>query len=221
MKRILMCFVASSLATLVSPALAYESQISGEFHGWDGSSIYELMDGTVIKQFNHHYHYHYAYSPEVVLYDGSGSTCKIHVKGDDDDEVTVEILSGGVPRYVPTPQFVPAPAPSPAPAPQPSGSVSHATWYMTCTASNGSTYEVSWQANLQSLFVRATGKTFVATYHGRATQISPSAFSVVASGYGRTLRVIFEGPSSSLHADRNGDGTVGGTDRCTVTGGSD
>jgi hypothetical protein len=61
----------------------------------------------------------------------------------------------------------------------------------------------------------------VATYGGYATQISPSAFSVVATGYGRTLRVIFEGPSSSLHADKNGDGTPGATDKCAVTGGSD
>jgi hypothetical protein len=215
-------FAGGSLLALASPAFAYETRISGEFHGWDGDTVYELTDGTVIKESNYHYHYHYAYDPEVILYDCNGFTCKIHVKGDDDDEVTVQILSGGGPQYVPTPQFVPTPvAPAPAPAPQPSGSVVHAIWYMTCTGSNGSTYEVSWQSKTQSLTVRATGKTFVATYGGYATQISPSAFSVVATGYRRTLRVIFEGPSSSLHADKNGDGTPGATDKCAVTGGSD
>jgi hypothetical protein len=224
MKKVLVCFIVASIVAFSSPVLAYETQISGEFHGWDGSSIYELIDGTVIKQSNYHYHYHYAYSPEVILYECNGFTCKIHVKDDDDDEeVTVQILSGGGSRYVPTPQFVPTPAPAPAPVPepQPNGSVSHATWYMTCTSSNGSTYEVSWHSKPQTLTVRATGKTFVATYGGYATQISPSAFSVVATGYGRTLRVIFEGPSSSLHADKNGDGAPGATDKCAVTGGSD
>jgi hypothetical protein len=92
---------------------------------------------------------------------------------------------------------------------------------MTCYAKDGSTYEVVWQGNLQSLLVRRTGKTFVATYHGHPEQISPNAFKVVANGYGRTLTVVFGGESSSLHADRNSDGSVGGTDVCSVTGGSD
>jgi hypothetical protein len=41
-----------------------------------------------------------------------------------------------------------------------------------------------WQGNLQSILARKTGKTFVATYYGHPEQISPSAFKVVANGYG-------------------------------------
>jgi hypothetical protein len=179
-------FAGGSLLALASPAFAYETRIDGEFHGWDGDTVYELTDGTVIKESNYHYHYHYAYDPEVILYNCNGFTCKIHVKGDDDDEVTVQILSGGGPQYVPTPQFVPTPvAPAPAPALQPSGSVVHAIWYMTCTGSNGSTYEVSWQSKTQSLTVRATGKTrswrpTEATQ--RKSLLAPSVWSQLATG---------------------------------------
>jgi hypothetical protein len=219
--------VFGSVLAFALPALAYDTQIEGEFHGWDGNTVYELMDGTVIKQMNYHYHYHYAYDPEVVIYDCSGSMCKIHVKGgDDDEEVAIEILNGGpgytVPQYVPVPQLRPvAPTPAPAPAPQPNGPVTHSIWSMICYATDGSTYDVVWQGKLQSLLVRRTGKTFVATYHGYIEQISPNAFKVTAKGYGRTLTAMFGGQTSSLHADRNSDGSAGATDTCFITGGSD
>jgi hypothetical protein len=72
-------FVGGRLLALASPG-AYETRINGEFHGWDGDTVYELTDGTVIKESNYHYHYHYAYDPEVILYDCNGFTCKIHAK---------------------------------------------------------------------------------------------------------------------------------------------
>lgn len=224
MSKLLAIFAAGGVFTLVSPAFAYETKIQGEFHGWDGNSIYELMDGSVIKQLNYHYHYHYAYSPDVIIYDCAGTICKIYVKDDDDEEVTIEILSGGH-NYVPLPRYVPEPPQpqpvAPTPTPQPSGSVAHSVWNMTCYAKEGSTYEVVWQSNLQTLLVRRTGKTFVAAYHGHAEQISAGAFRVIASGYKRTLTAIFGGESSSLRADRNSDGSTGGIDNCSVTGGSD
>jgi hypothetical protein len=49
------------------------------------------MDGHVIKQVSYHYHYHYAYSPEVIIYD-EGGTKKIHVIGDEDQDVSIEVL---------------------------------------------------------------------------------------------------------------------------------
>lgn len=226
MRKILVNCILGVRFAFASPAFAYETQIEGEFHGWEGNTVYELIDGSVIKQMDYHYHYHYAYDPEVVIYDCTGPLCKLHVKDDDDDEeVSVEILSGGhsyVP--VPVPQYVPVPQPqpvAPTPAPQPSGLVTHSIWNVTCYTKDGSTYEVVWQGNLQTLLVRRTGRKFVATYHGYPEQISSSAFRVVANGHGRTLTVIFEGTSSSLHADKNSDGSVGGTDACSVTGGSD
>jgi hypothetical protein len=92
---------------------------------------------------------------------------------------------------------------------------------MTCYGKDGSSYEVVWQGNLQSLPVRLTDNTFVATYHGYTEQISSNAFKVVANGHGGTLTVIFEGTAPSLHADRNSDGSQGGTDACSLTGGGD
>ena len=85
MTKLLASLPVGGAFTLGSPALAYETQIQGEFHGWDGNFIYELMDGSVIKQVSYHYHYHYAYNSAVIIYDCSGPMCKIHVKEDDDD----------------------------------------------------------------------------------------------------------------------------------------
>ena len=140
------------------------------------------------------------------------------------DEVAIEILNGGH-SYIPVPQYVPIPPQPPpvvpTPTPQPNSPVAHSVWNMTCYAKDGSTYEVVWQSTLESLLVRRTGKTFVAAYHGHAEQLSSSSFKVVASGYKRRLTAIFGGESSSLRADRNNDGSTGGVDVCSVTGGSD
>jgi hypothetical protein len=224
MTKLLVSFAAGGMFTLASPAFAYETKIQGEFHGWDGNSVYELMDGSVIKQINYHYHYHYAYNPDVIIYECSGPMCKIHVKDDDDDEeVAVEKLNRAH-SYIPTPQYVPVPPQpqpvAPTPTQHPNSPVAHSIWNMTCYAKDGSTYEFVWQSNLQSLLIRRTGKTFVAAYHGHPEQLSPSAFNVVATGYGRKLTAVFGGESSSLSADRNSDGSIGGIDTCSITGGS-
>ena len=79
--------MAALIAVTITPpaqAQAYQGQIDGTFHGWDGDTIYRLRDGHVIQQSSYHYHYHYAYAPEVVIYQDGGY--KIHVLGDDDDQ---------------------------------------------------------------------------------------------------------------------------------------
>jgi hypothetical protein len=70
---------------------AYEGQISGDFHGWDGDTIYKLMDGHIIQQLEYHYHYHYAYAPHVIIYQSSDGY-KIHVVDDDDQDIKIAIL---------------------------------------------------------------------------------------------------------------------------------
>jgi hypothetical protein len=50
-----------------------ESSINGEFKGWEGESIYALMNGQVWQQSSYYYHYHYAYAPKVLIYQQSGS----------------------------------------------------------------------------------------------------------------------------------------------------
>jgi hypothetical protein len=60
-----------ALLAITAPAAnaagAYEGQISGDFHGWDGETVYKLMDGHIIQQTEYHYHYHYAYAPHVII----------------------------------------------------------------------------------------------------------------------------------------------------------
>jgi hypothetical protein len=68
-----------------------ESRIDGEFHGWDGDTIYKLQNGQVWQQAAYHYHYHFAYSPEVTIYPSRGSLV-MKVDGDDDEPTPVRQL---------------------------------------------------------------------------------------------------------------------------------
>ena len=57
-----------------------ETQIDGEFNGWEGETIVKLMNGQIWQQTEYHYHYHYAYMPKVVVY-RSGGGYKMKVEG--------------------------------------------------------------------------------------------------------------------------------------------
>ena len=86
--------IFAALLAVSSPALAdgaYTGQIDGDFNGWEGETIYKLMDGHVIQQASYHYHYHYDYSPNVIIYQGSQGLM-IHVEGDGDQDVHIRIL---------------------------------------------------------------------------------------------------------------------------------
>jgi hypothetical protein len=84
--------MAAFLLTVPAEAeQAYMGQISGDFKGWEGETIYELLDGHIIQQSEYHYHYHYAFAPRVIIYQSSGGY-KIHVLGDNDQDVGVRIL---------------------------------------------------------------------------------------------------------------------------------
>lgn len=56
----------------VSTEAVIESQIDGDFEGWDGETIFKLTNGQIWQQASHAYHYHYAFMPEVVIYKTSG-----------------------------------------------------------------------------------------------------------------------------------------------------
>lgn len=47
-----------------------ESQIDGEFQGWDGTSRYRLLNGQIWEQAEYKYEYKYAYMPKICLYQG-------------------------------------------------------------------------------------------------------------------------------------------------------
>ena len=64
-----------------------QTSIDGEFQGWEGETIFKMMDGSIWQQSSYAYMYHYAYSPEVIIYNKSGTT---YMKVEDvDDEIEV------------------------------------------------------------------------------------------------------------------------------------
>ena len=60
-----------------------ESQIDGDFNGWEGETIVKLMNGQIWQQTEYHYEYHYAYMPNVLVYP-SGGGYKMKVDGTDE-----------------------------------------------------------------------------------------------------------------------------------------
>lgn len=50
-----------------------QTQIDGEFEGWEGETIFKMMKGTIWQQSSYDYTYHYAYMPDVLIYSKSGS----------------------------------------------------------------------------------------------------------------------------------------------------
>ena len=57
-----------------------ETQIDGDFEGWEGETIVKLMNGQIWQQTEYHYHYHYAFMPKVLIY-RTGGGHKMKVEG--------------------------------------------------------------------------------------------------------------------------------------------
>jgi hypothetical protein len=57
-----------------------ESQIDGDFNGWEGETIIRLTNGQIWQQSSYHYEYHYAFMPKVLIYK-SGGAYKAKVDG--------------------------------------------------------------------------------------------------------------------------------------------
>ena len=76
----------------VSESISYSqtithTNVSGEFHGWSGNTLFKLTDGSYWLQADYAYWYHYAYNPEVIIYlDGSDYKFKLI---DEDESVRV------------------------------------------------------------------------------------------------------------------------------------
>lgn len=58
-----------------------ESQIDGDFNGWEGETIFKLMNGQIWKQSSYSYHYSYKFMPKVIIYK-SDYGYKMKVDGD-------------------------------------------------------------------------------------------------------------------------------------------
>jgi len=65
-----------------------ETQIDGEFEGWEGETVFKMMNGQIWQQSSYEYIYQYAYCPEVLLYELNGSWI---MKVEDVDE-TIEVI---------------------------------------------------------------------------------------------------------------------------------
>lgn len=65
-------FTPKSQSRQAPSAEIIESQIDGEFVGWEGETIVKLMNGQIWQQSEYYYHYHYAFMPKVIIYRSSG-----------------------------------------------------------------------------------------------------------------------------------------------------
>lgn len=64
-----------------------ETQIDGDFEGWDGNTIFKMTDGTIWQQVSYDYTYDYAYMPDVIIYKKDGA---YYMKVEDvEDEIEV------------------------------------------------------------------------------------------------------------------------------------
>lgn len=64
-----------------SPAI--ETQIDGDFNGWEGDTIFKLANGQIWEQAEYDYEYEYDFMPAVVIY-GASDGCRMKVEGMDD-----------------------------------------------------------------------------------------------------------------------------------------
>jgi hypothetical protein len=67
-----------------------ETNIDGEFKGWEGSTLFKMMNGQIWQQSSYAYTYHYAYSPSVLIYEFGGNW--IMKVEDVDDTIQVKKL---------------------------------------------------------------------------------------------------------------------------------
>ena len=63
--------------------LVTESQIAGEFHGWNDGNVYELVNGQKWKQVRYKYRYSYKYRPKAMVF-RDGERYFLEVDGMDD-----------------------------------------------------------------------------------------------------------------------------------------
>jgi hypothetical protein len=71
---------AQSRSGSTSAVTTVESQVDGEFNGWEGETIVKLLNGQIWQQTEYHYEYRYAYMPKVLVYP-SGSGYKMKIEG--------------------------------------------------------------------------------------------------------------------------------------------
>lgn len=71
--------IANKPVAVPTPTVV-ETQVDGEFNGWEGETIVKLMNGQIWQQTEYYYEYHYAYMPNVLMYP-SGGGFKMKIDG--------------------------------------------------------------------------------------------------------------------------------------------
>jgi hypothetical protein len=80
--------VGSTAASAV-PAVI-ESQIDGDFNGWEGETVIRLTNGQIWKQSAYYYEYHYAFMPKVLILE-SGAIYKAKVEGTEESVAVIRL----------------------------------------------------------------------------------------------------------------------------------
>ncbi len=78
MKKVIFIIIAIVSFNLHLNGQVIKTHIDGEFKGWEGKTIFKMMNGQIWQQSSFAYMYHYAYSPEVIIYKtSSGYVMKV------------------------------------------------------------------------------------------------------------------------------------------------
>lgn len=73
-----------------------QSQIEGDFHGYDEGAIFKLTNGQVWQQKQYLYCYHYAYRPRILIFqDGSRNMLSVTGINKSVEVVRVNVLTEG------------------------------------------------------------------------------------------------------------------------------
>lgn len=70
----------STAPGLPSTGAVVESQIDGDFEGWEGDTIFKLTNGQIWQQATYAYAYHYAFRPGVTIFQ-DGTIFRMKVDG--------------------------------------------------------------------------------------------------------------------------------------------
>lgn len=76
-----LAFLNNAYSSDESEQSVIESQVDGDFEGWEGETVIKLVNGQIWIQTEYYYEYHYAYMPEVLVYKSSSSGWKMRVEG--------------------------------------------------------------------------------------------------------------------------------------------
>lgn len=74
MKKIclLMMLFMLLFASAANARTIIESQIDGDFEGFDEDNVYKLTNGQIWIQTEYKYHYSYSYMPRVIIFENHG-----------------------------------------------------------------------------------------------------------------------------------------------------